>query len=108
MSWNYRIMRHVEPHAANDDQFYAMHEAHYDEAGNVTSWTQEPCCSPFGETLEEMSNDLAWIIAGLTKPVLDHKTGKEIGPAAILADDIGKVLREHGKLREPTPTEPRP
>jgi hypothetical protein len=35
MSWNRRVMRHPNGELA-------IHEVHYDEAGNVTGWSKEP------------------------------------------------------------------
>ena len=93
--WNYRIMRHVEQNAANQEVWYAMHEVYYDTNGAVHSWTKDACGSPCGETLEEMVGDLAWIMAGLTKPVLQFEDGREVEAAAILADDLQKWLSEH-------------
>lgn len=104
MVWNYRVMRH-EAKAANDEPFYAIHEVYYREDGSVSSWTLEPCGSPSGETQEEMRRDLARIITALTKPPLDYATGIEIEPAAILADDIDKMLRDMAK--QPPPTAPK-
>jgi hypothetical protein len=94
--WNYRVMRHAAK-AANDDDFYAVHEVYYRADGTVKEWTKEPSGSPTGETHEEMSRDLAWIITALTKPTLDHATGLEVEPAMMLADDIGKVLRDKAR-----------
>jgi hypothetical protein len=94
--WNYRVMRH-EAKAANDEQFYAVHEVYYRDDGSVSSWSQKPCGSPCGETHEEMSRDLAWIITALTKPTLDHATGLEIEPAAMLADNLGKMPRDEAR-----------
>jgi hypothetical protein len=100
MFWNYRVMRH-EAKAANDEQFYAIHEVHYRKDRTVSSWTQEPCGSPTGETVQDMIRDLAWIITAITKPTLDYATGMEIEPAAVLADDMGKMLRDMAKDRTP-------
>lgn len=94
MPWNYRVMRHESKTADNDEIFYAIHEVYYNDAGDVSGWTQEVCGSPCGENLGEMVRDLAWIITALSKPVLDGATGKEIEPAAMLADDLAKMLRE--------------
>lgn len=85
--WNYRVMRHVENRADNQEVFYAVHEVHYADDGRVTGWTQEASGSPFGATMEEMSKDLAWIMTALAKPVLLFETGAEVEPASMLADD---------------------
>ena len=92
--WNYRVMRHEETRDGESEVFYAIHEVHYAAANKVRSWTQEPCGSPFGETLEEMTGDLAWILTALTKPVLEFSDGSEVGPAAMLADDLLKWFHD--------------
>lgn len=89
--WNYRVMRHERP----DDVFYAIHEVYY-TGGVVDGWTEEPCGSPFGETMGEMVRDLAWIMTALAKPVLDSETGLEIEPSALLADDLQKMINDIG------------
>ena len=99
--WNYRIMRHENNTAANDEIFYAVHEIHYDENDAVKGWTEEPTGSPCGETLDEMIRDLAWIMTALAKPILDASTGKEIEPAAMLADDLSKMLRDERRAAPP-------
>ncbi len=38
MSWNYRVVRHSE----DDDVWYAIHEAYYDEDGRLNGLTVEP------------------------------------------------------------------
>lgn len=100
MIWNYRVMRAHEkiPNASNSETYYAIYEVYYAEDGSITNWTQDASGSPFGATLEEMSNDLAWIMTALTKPVLDYETGKEVEPAKLLADDLYKMLDERVPL----------
>lgn len=94
MSWNYRIMRHVDERGGRVDAYYAIHEVYYREDGGVDGWTQEPCGSPFGETLDEMVKDLAWIAAGLARPVLDFDDGTELGAAPLLGDELMAKLRD--------------
>jgi len=77
MGWNFRIMR-------TDEQagpFYRIVEV-YD---NPHGWSE--ASSPCGETRDELSRDIAWMIKALTLPVIDKK-GKEVEPEAILADDL--------------------
>lgn len=82
--WDYRVFRCAEP---DGSPFYEMREVHYDEANKVTGWT-EGAASPLGETFQELIGDLAWLMAALTKPILDDKTGTECEPAQMLADDL--------------------
>lgn len=91
MTWNYRVMRHEQKAADVEEITYHFHEVHYNEDDSVRSWTQEPC-APMGETLEELSGDIAWFIAALAKPILDAKTGKIVEPAVKLADELYKML----------------
>lgn len=44
-----------------------------------------------------MVNDFAWMLAALTKPILDEETGKEVEPAKILKDDLQKWIDTHVK-----------
>lgn len=99
--WNYRVMRHVENGSANQEVYYAIHEVHYDEDGSVKGWTTEPSGGPFGGTLSEMVRDLAWIMTALVKPVLEHTNGREVEPAAMMADDLTKMIAD-GEIRNPT------
>jgi|SRR5579859_2809847 len=39
MSWNYRVIRHREPAG---EEWFALHEVFYDEAGNPNGCTLEP------------------------------------------------------------------
>lgn len=95
MAWNYRIMRHSGAAAANDEPFYAVHEVHYDQDNRVNGWTEEPVgCS--GETVAELSRDIAWYLTALIKPVLDASTGKEVERAHMLEDDIYAMLDTPG------------
>lgn len=95
MAWNYRVMRHSAGEAANDEPFYAVHEVYYDKDKRVNGWTQELVgCS--GETLGELSGDIAWYMTALVKPVLDFATGKEVEQAHLLEDDLYAMLDSPG------------
>jgi len=93
MGWNYRIMRHEEQALGVEMVSYHFHEVQYNADDSVRSWTQEPC-APMGETLEELSGDIAWFIAALAKPILDAKTGKVVEPAVKLADELLKMIND--------------
>lgn len=67
MSWDHRVMRHRE----GDAVWYAVHEVYYDEAGRPTACTENPV-EPFGETFEELRDDLHLFAKALEKPVLDY------------------------------------
>lgn len=98
MSWNYRVFRGTDK---TGHSFYEMRGAYYNDAGVMVGWTAD-ACGPMGETFDELINDLAWMLAGLTKPVLDADTGAEVEPARLLEDDLQKMLDampEGGPLR---------
>lgn len=88
MSWNYRVFRCAEIDGAT---YYEIRETHYDGSGKVNGWT-ESGSAPMGDTFNDLSTDLAWAMAALSKPILDDKTGHECEPAQVLADDIQQWL----------------
>lgn len=60
-TWNYRIM-------VNGDGHYSMREVFYDENKNIEGWTDE--CSPFGETLEELTSDMNYMMQAFQRDIL--------------------------------------
>jgi len=66
MSWNYRVIRHI----VDEEEFFQIHEVHYNDDGHPEMITEEPI-SPFGETVEELSHTMIHMLSGLTKPILD-------------------------------------
>ena len=62
--WNYRVVE-------RDDTF-AIHEAYYDDAGNVTHITAEPV-APMGESLAELRADMEHYRRALDEPVLRYE-----------------------------------
>lgn len=77
MKWNYRLMRHTD---AFGREHLALHEAYYNDAGEVTAWTEEPS-HPFGESLDEIRGDLDKMIRALDYPVIEvqHTSGQDAG-----------------------------
>ncbi len=67
MTWDYRIIRHL---SANDDWF-AVHEVHYDAAVNPVGATERPV-APQGATLDEVLKDIELMRAAADKPTLDY------------------------------------
>lgn len=68
MSFNYRIMKRSHDDGTIE---YAIHEVYYDSVdGDVIAWSERPI-EPYGQTLEEIKDDLRMMSAALTKPVLD-------------------------------------
>ena len=72
--WNYRVVRHDD----KGQPWYAIHEAYYDENNRVESITQESV-KPGGETLQELQEDLKWMLKGMAAPVLDYDKIPEEG-----------------------------
>lgn len=78
MSWNHRIIRHIEQRTHMDDGiYYAIHEVYYDEDGKVNGWTEEPI-RIMEESLDDLKVTLQRLIESLDKPVIDYDTGHDI------------------------------
>ena len=60
-TWNYRIM-------INEDGHYSIREVFYDAEKKIEGWTDE--CSPFGENLEELTNDMNYMMQALQREIL--------------------------------------
>ena len=69
MTWNYRIIRHLD--TGTGDDWFAVHEVHYDAAGNPVGVTERPV-APQGATLEDVLNDMEIMRAAADKPTLDY------------------------------------
>lgn len=63
MSWNYRVM------TLNRGESYGIHEVYYDDKGCPNAYTENDM-KPFGENIDELRNDLKWMLAALDKPIL--------------------------------------
>ena len=70
MSWNYRVIRNSS--TVNDTTYlsYNIHSVYYDKEGEPFAWSKDPQ-SPFGETLEELENDLERFRKAFEKPILE-------------------------------------
>ena len=66
-SWNYRVIK-----STNDigETCYQIHEAFYNENGELALITENPV-SPAGEPLDELKRDLEMMIEDLKHPVLE-------------------------------------
>ena len=62
MTWNYRVFREA-------DGAYVIREVHYNADGSIVACT-ENAVEPFGETLEELAQDLEYFNEALELPVL--------------------------------------
>ena len=78
--WNHRVVRRVyKVEGFPDEVSYSIHEAFYGLKGGVDkpSITDNPV-DPYGETLEELREELQLMLRALDAPVLDYKTEEEI------------------------------
>lgn len=70
--WNYRLMRHTD---AFGREYFAIHEAYYNDAGEVTAWTEEASFVA-GETKDEVRGELERMLRAVDYPVIEvsHET----------------------------------
>jgi hypothetical protein len=107
MGWNYRIFREEETVAGQTEAVYTIRETYYDDAGRPNRYTVEPAY-PSGATIEDLSNDIAWMTAALTLPILGLDL-KEAEPAHLLKDDLLAAVEANPEsfpamLRKPSGT----
>lgn len=71
MTWNYRVVRQVEiDERGREEVCYGIHEVYYDEDGVPTTCTVNPV-APFGESPDELAEDMDRMRKALEEPVLD-------------------------------------
>ena len=68
MTWNYRIVSEKAP----EGEFLQLYEVYYDDDGKINGMTENPM-KPYGESVEELQNDLEYMMEALKQPVLDMK-----------------------------------
>lgn len=68
MNWNYRVIRHT----AQDQEYFEIHEVHYDDQGLPIACAEQPA-SAYGNTVEELSACMIHMQSALTQPILDAK-----------------------------------
>ena len=79
MSWDYRVMRHIEnitdfcPEGVTT--WYGVHEVYYDEEGNIDGWTKDAIVT--GDNLEDLKWKLDHMPEALDKPVLEYNEAEE-------------------------------
>ena len=72
MSWNHRVIRKEIANPASEDEkyYYEIHEVYYLANGiDIDGWSTEPI-NPSGMSLQELSNELVFMIGALHKPVM--------------------------------------
>jgi hypothetical protein len=72
--WNHRVIRTYFPEF--EEYGYQVHEVYYGVNGTITGYTEQPVTG-YGETLEELRDDLTHQLAATQLPILE-KSGKEL------------------------------
>ena len=92
--WNYRVVRTERQTKKEQYDIYQLYEVYYDDDGKIEGMT-ENAMQPYGESIEELKNDLQWMIEALREPVLDmeelEKQFEENPPWAELVAEIGDM-----------------
>ncbi len=70
MSWNYRVIRHIEKET--NEFWFGIHEVYYSENGQVKHWTKYPV-KPAGSSLEDLKGDITLMMKAFDKPTLEVK-----------------------------------
>lgn len=68
--WNYRVAYKVETISGNEYAIYGIHEVYYDKEGNPIMITEDSM-APGGESVEELKEDLSWMMKAFDKPPLN-------------------------------------
>lgn len=86
MSWNYRVIKHVDE--ANREDDYAIHEVYYEDKFEgqgvplsqivVKGFTTDPV-GPSGVDQKDLLHGLRLFMAAFSKPILVEKDGKIVG-----------------------------
>lgn len=67
MSWNYRVLKR----RYGSDVSYGVYEVYYDGEGRVVACSESPA-EPYGDTFEELVEDLKLFSVATTQPPLDY------------------------------------
>jgi len=71
MTWNHRVIKYETRNLFGDpDVGYAIHEVFYDNDGQVRGMTSD-AVKPWGDTKEELREELLRMLAALDKPDID-------------------------------------
>ena len=84
MSWNYRVLKHVRPESDSDIdftgnvEFYQVHEVYY-EGDTKEIYAYSPLAqSPYGDTAQELKEDLKLHMKAFDLPIIPYKTIDEL------------------------------
>lgn len=102
--WDYRIVRkkyvYKDPDGKKEKVYYtyAIHEAFYDNNGNVGAITQDPV-APLGDNIEDLRHSWVMMAEAFGQPLLDYDNIPEPGYERE-NDPIGSVLDERVRALE--------
>ena len=72
MTWDYRVIKHTD----EGEVSYQIHEVYYDENQMIKSWT-ENSIKPYGETPDELKEDILMQLQAFQKPILEFNLCKD-------------------------------
>lgn len=71
MTWNHRVIKYETRNLFGDpDVGYAIHEVFYNNDGEICGMTSD-AVKPWGDTKEELREELLRMLAALDKPDID-------------------------------------
>lgn len=79
--WNHRVIKRETTYRRGESDeiteiAFGIVEAYYDDAGKLNGYTEDDI-APYGETLEELRENLQRMLKALDKEVLDDKSLSE-------------------------------
>jgi hypothetical protein len=87
--WNYRVIRKHYPDS--DEVSYQIHEVYYADKGSIEHWTEDPV-QPFGETPEELREDIRFFLQAFRRPILELKEVE--GELALIPDEDDSPIND--------------
>lgn len=95
MSWNYRIMKHVE----NGELVYLIHEVYYNKKGKIWGWTTSPS-TPQGISYLELMEDYEKMKDAFGQDILNFNMKPEAkGPRVFRGVKWKNARRTLGKTK---------
>lgn len=81
-TWNHRVIRKRDAHC-EDEFYYEIHEAHYNDNGELCAITETPI-TPYGDDIEGLKCTLERMVKACEKPILiDGEIEYSPWPAAV-------------------------
>lgn len=94
MSWNYRVLQHLDH---DGDPYYEIHEVYYSKDGAIEGWTANSV-GPAGSDTQELEKDTKLLKVALTRPILKSVVD---GEREILVEVGGVPSSDSAKPRRP-------